>query len=214
MFLGAAYLQHSVIPVGRLRSFVGDSPNFGGVIRLLVSHIAVSRDDTAPSPNGRSTPASSSSLSCSRSFAQSSRSDSSASALCSATVSVASLDPLALTITVEHAVAVQVVKGEEQLREPSADPLAIASRTRTEAGRGTVAIHEISTFSGIQVLVTAHPCMSIRVLLSRTPYRSALNGTARRLNYIIACLEASDLVVAFLAENDVMNKFAPESQIL
>ena len=36
----------------------------------LISHIAVSRDDTAPSPNGRRTPTSSSSLSCSRSFAQ------------------------------------------------------------------------------------------------------------------------------------------------
>lgn len=64
------------------RSFVGDSPNLGGDMRLFVSHMAVSRDDTAPSPNGRRTPASSSSLSCSRSFAQSSRSDSRASALC------------------------------------------------------------------------------------------------------------------------------------
>jgi hypothetical protein len=31
---------------------------------------------------------------------------------------------LYLEIAVEHAVAVQIVKGQEQLREPAADPLA------------------------------------------------------------------------------------------
>jgi hypothetical protein len=52
------------------KSIVGDSQNFGGVIRLMVRHrcMLISLDDMTLSPNGRKMSASSSSLS-SRSFA-------------------------------------------------------------------------------------------------------------------------------------------------
>lgn len=57
-------------------------PCFWAFIRLFVNQIAVSRDETVSSPNGLSTPASSSILSCLSKRAQSSSSDSKASALC------------------------------------------------------------------------------------------------------------------------------------
>lgn len=74
---------YSSIPVkGKLPSQNHDPlANFCADMRLLVNHIAVSLDETASSPNGFSTPASSSIFSCLSNRAQTSKRDSRASAL-------------------------------------------------------------------------------------------------------------------------------------